>query len=290
MSDRKVGVVAECVCDLPRSMLDDLDIQIVYFLIKTDSGVFTDTNEITAENIWEYMRRTGKCPVSSAPGPEVYQDIFTQSLKKYDEVILVAISSGISASCDNAAKAVCNMGEDGKRVHIFDSGHLSTGLGHLVIKAAQMAADGETAAKILSELGELKNRISTSFVVDSVECLYRNKRISEQVKKFCDRFHLHPVLAMKNGVLTLKGVIFGDFEKACVRYVARELKHPDRIDRKRLFLTHAYCAARIREKLKEEIMKRCPIEELIVTEASATISSNCGMNAFGVLYVKTKED
>ncbi len=290
MSGQKIGIVAECVCDLPKSMLDELDIQIVYFLIKTESGVFTDTNEITADNIWEYMQVSGKTPVSSAPSPEAYQDIFTQSLKKYDEVILVAISSGISASCANAEKAVCNMGKDGEKVHIFDSGHLSTGLGYFVIKAAQMAADGEAAAKILYELGELKNRVSTTFVVDSVDCLYRNKKISGQVKKICDRFHLHPVLVMKNGILTLKSVLFGNYEKVCVRYLARELKFPGRIDRTRLFLTHAGCSVKKIERLKEEIMKRCQTEELIVTEASATVSSNCGPNAFGVLFVKKKEN
>lgn len=290
MSGQKIGIVAECVCDLPKSMLNELNIQIVYFLIKTESGVFADTNEITADNIWEYMQVSGKCPVSSAPSPEVYQDIFTKSLKKYDEVILVAISSGISASCDNAKKAICNMGKDGEKVHIFDSGHLSTGLGYLVIKAAQMAADGETAEKILNELGELKNRISTTFVVDSVDCLYRNKKISERVKKICDRFHLHPVLVMKNGVLTLKSVLFGNYEKVCARYLVRELKYPEKIDRTRLFLTHAGCSTKKIEILKEEIMKRCHAEELIVTEASATVSSNCGPNAFGVLFVKTKEN
>ncbi len=290
MSGRKVGIVAECVCDLPKSMLEDLDIQIVYFLIKTERGIFTDTNEITADNIWEYMQESGKCSVSCAPSPEVYQDIFTQSLKEHDEVILVAISSGISESCDNAGKAVCNMGKDGEKVHIFDSGHLSTGLGHLVIKAAQMAAEGESAAKILYELGELKNRISTTFVVDSVDYLYRNKKISEQMKKICNRLHLHPVLVMKNGVLTLKSVLFGDYEKAGVRYLARELKYPDKIDRKRLFLTHAGCSIKKIERLKEEITKRCQMEELIVTEASAAVSSNCGPNTFGVLFVKTKAD
>ncbi len=290
MSGQKTGIVAECVCDLPKSMLDELDIQIVYFLIKTESGVFTDTNEITADNIWEYMQVSGKAPMSSAPSPETYQDIFTQSLKKYDEVILVAISSGISASCANAEKAVCNMGKNGEKVHIFDSGHLSTGLGYLVIKAAQMAADGAAAAKILYELGELKTRVSTTFVVDSVDCLYRNGKISGQVKKICDRFHLHPVLVMKNGILTLKSVLFGNYEKVCVRYLARELKYPGKIDRTRLFLTHAGCSVKKIERLKEEIMKRCQTEELIVTEASATVSSNCGPNAFGVLFVKKKEN
>ena len=49
------------------------------------------------------------------------------------------------------------MGSEGKRVHIFDSQHLSTGLGILVLRAAELANKGFGSEKILAELDELKN-------------------------------------------------------------------------------------------------------------------------------------
>ncbi len=286
MSEQKVGIIAECVCDLPKSYLREHNIDIVYFVIETDSGIFTDTDEITAENVLSYMQAGGKKSKSSAPAPEVYKGAFEKKLDKYDEVILVAISSELSYSCANAEKAVLEMGETGKRVHIFDSKHLSTGLGHLVMKAAETAESGLSANEIFLELEELRDRISTSFIAESVDFLYRNGRVSEKIKKICDAFNIHPVLAMKDGKLILKSVCFGKYEKACSRYIRRELKNPDKIDKKRAFLTYAGCGVKMLERVRNEIYGRCRFEKLIQTKASATISSNCGPGSFGILFIR----
>ncbi len=288
MSEQKVGIIAECVCDLPKSYLADHHIDIVYFLIETDSGVFTDTDEITAENILGYMQSGGKKSKSSAPEPEVYRKVFEKNLKKYDELLLVAISSGISRSCPNAEKAVSEMGEMGKRVHIFDSKHLSTGLGHMVMKAAETAESGLSAEEIISELADLRDRVSTSFITENVDFLYRSGKVSEKVKKICGTFHIHPVLAMKNGKLALKSVGIGKYEKACSRYIRSELRKADTIDKKRAFLTHAGCSVKMLERVKSEISGKCRFESLVQTKASATISSNCGPNSFGVLFIRNK--
>ncbi len=286
MPEQKVGIVAECVCDLPKSYIAEHNIDIVYFLIETDSGVFTDTDEITAENILGYMQSGGKKSKSSAPEPNAYKKIFEENLKKYDEIILVAISSGISLSCENAEKAVSEMGEMGKNVHIFDSLHLSTGLGHLVMKAAESAESGLSAKEIISELEELRDRVSTSFITENVDFLYRSGKVSEKVKKICSTFNIHPILAMKNGKLTLKSVGLGKYEKACFRYIRSELKQSDKIDKKTAFLTYAGCSVKMLERVKNEINSRCRFEKLIQTKASATISSNCGPNSFGVLFIR----
>ncbi len=289
MPKQKVGIIAECVCDLPKSYLQEHNIDIVYFVIETDSGVFTDTDEITAENILNYMRAGGKKSKSSAPVPEVYKSVFEKNLKKYDEVILVAISSGISLSVDNAKKAASEMGENGERVHIFDSKHLSTGLGHLVIKAAESAEIGLSAEEILLSLNELRDRISTSFITENVDFLYRSGKVSEKIKQICTTFNIHPVLAMKDGVLTLKSISIGKYEKACARYIRGELRDSDQIDKKRAFLTYAGCSLKMLERVKKEINSKCRFEKLILTKASATISSNCGPNSFGILFIRNND-
>ncbi len=72
MEKKKVGIIAECVCDLPLNIIEAYDISIVYFLVETDSGVFADTYEITAENIIGYMEAGGKKSKSSAPSVVLY--------------------------------------------------------------------------------------------------------------------------------------------------------------------------------------------------------------------------
>lgn len=286
MSDRKVGIVAECVCDLPKSYLAEHNIDIVYFLIETDSGVFTDTDEITEENILRYMQSGGEKSLSSAPEPNAYKKIFEANLKKYDEIILVAISSKISLSCKNAEKAISEMGEDGKRIHIFDSAHLSTGLGLMIMKAAELAEKGSSVKEIVASLEELRDRVSTSFIVVNADYLCRSGKVSEKVKKLCGLLGIHPILAMKDGKLTVKSVCFGDYEKASLRYIRRELKNPGQIDKRIAFLTSAGCSVKKLERIRNEINGKCRFDSLIQTKASATVSSNCGPGSFGILFIR----
>lgn len=288
MSLRKTGIVTDCTCDLPRNYLREHNIGIIYFLIETDSGVFTDTDEITAENILSYMDSGGVISVSSPPPVQEYADVFGNSLKNYDEIIFIATGSGCSVSCDRGAEALKIMGADAERVHVFDSGHLSTGLGHIVVNAVEMAESGCGADEIVTELSGLKERVSTTFLTVNADYLYRNGRASERVKRLCDTFGIHPILMMKNGSIALKSVMIGNYEKASIRYVRRELKKADRINGRRIFVTHAGCSKKDIDRIIEEIYKKCSAQELIVTKASATVSSNCGPGTFGVLFINER--
>lgn len=286
MDKKKVGIIAECVCDLPKSTLNSCGVDILYFLVETENGVFTDTDEITAENVIFHMENGGKKTKSAPPPPDVYCKAFEKSLKRYDEVILVAISSHISHSCENAKKAVKLMGDEGKKVHIFDSEHLSTGLGFFVLRAAELANQGCTSYQILSELKAMRSRVYTSFLAKNADYLYRNGLVPAYVKKICSALSIHPVLAMKNGDIRLKTVIFGNYEAACKYYVRMMVKGRKKINQKCAFVTHVGCSVKMLRVITAEVEKYCRFDELNVTDASATISSNCGPGTFGVIFVR----
>ena len=283
---KKICITTDCVCDLPDEMLRDNDIDIVYFYIDTDTGRFRDRSEITAQNIFEYLKNGGKKSVTGAPPPEEFVEVFSKKLKIYDEVIHIATGNKISASVANSKAAVERMGSLGERVHIFDSGHLSTGIGHIVLKAAEMVKNGvNDSEKILAELEKMREMVSSSFMADSADYLYRNGKVSKAVQVICSIFNIHPVLAMKNGYLELKSIQIGNYEKSALRYVRKELKG-NKIRTDRLFITHAGCTANDIKLVRKEVSRVMKFDSVIVTKASATVSGNSGPRTFGVLYVK----
>ncbi len=284
--NKTICITTDCVCDLPNEMLKEYGIDIVYFYIETDTGRFRDVSEITAQNIFEYLKNGGQKSMTTAPAPDEFIQVFTKKLKSCDEVIHIATGSEISASVRNSQTAVERMGEAGKRVHIFDSGHLSTGIGHIVLKAAEMVRNGvDDSERILAELEKMRGMVSSSFMADRADYLYRNGRVSKAVQIICTIFNIHPVLAMKNGFLGLKSVQIGNYEKSALRYIRKELKTPN-IRTDRLFITHAGCTASDIKLIKSEVSRIMKFDSVIVTKASATISGNSGPRTFGLLYVK----
>lgn len=282
---KRIGITADCVCDLPDEYLKVHDIDILYFYITTETGRFRDGFEITAGNILEYLENDGKWAKTNEPAPFEYKEFFGNSLKKYDEIIHISISSHVSGSCKNAAAALELMGDMKDRIHVIDSEHLSTGMGHMIIKAVEMRDGGSSSAEIIQELDRMKSKVSTSFITMSADYLYRNGRVDKRIRDLTVALRLHPVLCMKNGKMSLKGVRIGNYDKAVLRYVRSELKKHRKINRRRLFITHADCSVRTVAEVRAQAEKYCSFDEIVVTKASATVSGNCGPGAIGVLFV-----
>lgn len=280
---KKIAITSDCVCDLPEEMLEECEVEVIHFYITTDHGCFKDMDEITSVNIVEYFENGGQHIFTEAPKPKEYEEFFERILEKYDEVIHIVISPSISKSYQYASEAIVKF--QGK-VHLFDSGHVSTGIGHFVLKAVQMVKEGKDTKEIINVLSKMKKKVSTSFIVENVDYLYQTRRVSKFVRDICNVFKIHPVLHMKNGAMTLKTVEIGSYEKSVMRYIHRALRNSTNIDKRRAFITHCNCSVKLITKIKWEIKERCNFDELIVTKASATVSSNCGANTIGVIFVR----
>ncbi len=285
MQNKKICITTDCVCDLPEELLKRYNIELVYFYIETDYGRFRDRDEITAQNIFEYLLNNGNKTLTKAPPTEEFKAFFEKKLKEYDEVIHIAISSKLSLCVDNCLKAAGQLGEDGKRVHVFDSRHLSTGLGLLVLHAARLAEEGVDVTTIIKELETMRVKVSTTFMARNADYLYRNGKVNRGVMKLCKLFNIHPVLTMRDGLIKIKSFKIGDYQRSAIRYMRQELEHKEKIQKDRIFITHAGCSVSEMRLFSRTVKDYGYFEEVIVTNASATISGNCGPGTFGLLFV-----
>lgn len=283
MNQKKICITADCVCDLPDETLKAHNIEIVYFYIITDTGVFRDVDEITADNIFEYQSGGGRSETSSAP-PDDFAGFFRRKLKRCDEIIHIAVSSKISRSVSNCYEAKELLGEDGARLHIFDSEHFSTGMGILALRAAELVEEGRDVAYILDELEELRDKISTTFIANNAEYLYINGKVGKGLKNICSLFSIHPVLEVKEGVLKLKTVEIGNYEKCLLRYVRKQLKRSDTVNKSLVFITQAGCSVNDVKLVRREVNRLIDTNIKNVTKASATISVNCGPRTVGLFF------
>ena len=286
---KRIGITVDCVCDLPEDYLKANDIDVVFYHITTSAGKFRDGDEITSENILEYLGEGGAKSETSPPSPEEYRDVFENALERYDEIVHFSLSDKLDGPVQCALGALKIMGENWKRVTIVDSENMSTGMGHMIMKAVEMRDGGSSSAEIAKAAEEMKSVISISFITKNVDYLYRNGRVSKGVKNLCSFLSIYPVLTVKDGELALKTIEMGNHEKAIMRYIRSRLKNSSRIEQNRLFITHAGCSVRMLSKIKTEVERLCHFDEVIVTKASATVSSNCGPGTVGLIFVYKKD-
>jgi len=283
--EKKVLITTDNVCDLPEEILKEYNIPAIHFYIATDHGCFRDLDEITSGNVIEYFENGGMHIATMAPSVEDYEEFFENVLDKRecDEIIHITITSVHSRATECATKASEKFQG---RIHVFDSRHLSVGVGHLVLKATELAEAGGTREEILRALEELREKVCTSFIAENADYLYRNKRVSKLVKNACEYFYIHPILGMRKGMLYLKSLRFGTYEKAIVKYAQKQLRSAGKIDSRRVFIVHANCSVKMVSLVKNAVQAQSFFEEILVVKASATITSNCGVNAMAVIFVK----
>ena len=283
---KKIQITTDCVCDLPKEFLDHYDIRTMYCYVHTDKGRFCDINEITSDNLLEYLATDEGKAKSQTASVEEFETFFSNALGVGEKVIHVTTAQKVG----NGYKVAMAAAQGFDNVIVVDSGHLSSGLGLMVMRAAHLVSRGLTVDEIVKDLEVMKNKIATSFIVPSAESLYRNGKISNNVKRICEVFNLHPIIYLKKSKFSFAGVKCGSMKTAYTDYIRQNFKGKKNIDTRLLFITYAGCSTKQLKEFKEEVLKYQKFERIEFQKASATISSNCGLGAMGVLYIKKGKD
>ncbi len=280
-----VKVTADSTCDLSAQIIERYQIGIIPLSVTLGDQTFKDGLEMNVEDIYAYVERTGSLPKTSAVNIQEYMDVFRQYVNDGYEVVHINLSSEFSSTYQNA----CLAAEETGHVHVVDSRNLSTGQGLIVMKAAEMAAAGKSAEEIYEACTEMTARVEASFVIDSLNYLYKGGRCSALSAFGANLLKIKPSIVVKDGRMTPEKKYRGAFEKVILHYVRDCLEGREDIDDTRIFITHTRCSKKCVEDVRNAVMTYAPaFKEIIETTAGSTITTHCGPNTLGILFVRKK--
>ena len=272
-------ISADSVADLPGEMTDKYRIAVMPYRVVTEGGEFIDGQETGTDGVLSYIRR-GKRAHSEAPAIAEYEAFFAEQLTKAQYVIHLTMSGKVSKGYKNALEA----SESFDNVEVIDTGHLSSGMGLIVLRAAEYAAGGMSWEEVTERIRQIRSQVRTSFIVDDTEYLLRAGRISPRINTICKAFMVHPVLVLKNSKMMVGAIKIGTQKTVWRKYVESILKNTARIDKRILFITHAGLSFEELQEIEKIVRKKIDFEKIIYQKASPAISINCGMGAFGILF------
>ena len=279
---KQIIISSDSTCDLSRELIDRYNIRILPMGVTLGDNSYRDGVDITPDDLYAYVEKTGQLPKTSAINMAENADYFEELTRDGSAVIHFTISASMSATYNNARMAA----EDFEDVYVVDAKNLSTGSGLLVLAAAEMAQQGLEAKEIAQKVSELADYVDASFVVDNLEYLAKGGRCSAVAAFGANLLQLKPCISVKNGAMGVSKKYRGKFEKVLPTYVAEKLANGDDIDLERVFVTHAGCDPQLVESIVELVKNTLPFKEVLVTRAGCTVSSHCGANTLGVLFVR----
>ena len=278
----KVIIASDSTCDLNQELIQRYQIRIIPLGVTLGEKQYTDGVDITPDDIYAHYAATGQLPKTSAVNIAEFDDFFRKNTADGSSIVLFTISSDMSSTCSNAKIAA----EEYENVYVIDTQSLTTGMGLLVIAAAEMAAVGKSAEEIAAHCTELSTRIDASFVVDDLEFLHKGGRCSAVAAMGANLLQLKPCICVKDGKMGVGKKYRGKFATVLEKYIAEQIGDGSKVDLTRIFITHGGCDPELMDRCVAQVKAAADFKEVHLTRTGCTVSSHCGRNTVGILFLR----
>ena len=279
---QSVVITSDSTCDLSQELLDRYDIPVIPLTITLGEDTFLDGSSFTPLDMYARYKQDGTLPKTSAPSVQEFLDFFSQFTEKGCEVVHLDISSELS----NTYNAACMAAEELCHVHVVDSRMLSTGVGLLAIEGAECRDRGMGAQEIAEHLRGLTGKVQTSFVLDTLQFMWKGGRCSAVSALGANLLSLKPGLEMKDGKLGVYKKYRGNIKNVYKQYVKERLQGR-RVRPGHVFITES---GEVDDAVLEEIFalvrETIPVQEIHHTMAGCTVSTHCGPKTLGILFIE----
>ena len=278
----KIIITSDSTTDLGEELIARYGVKILPLKVALGDKTYIDGVNVNPDMIYAHYNEMGELPQTAAPNLAECIDFFKAFTDEGYAVVHFTISSDMSSSYSNAAIAA----QEFDNVHVVDTHNLSTGGGLLVVTACEMAQKGMAAEEIAKTCRDMTDRVSASFIVDDLTFLHKGGRCSALAALGANLLKLKPCIEVSGGKMDVSRKYRGKFEKVLPQYIADQLGDVSRIETDHIFVTHAGCDEEICQMCAEEVRKLVNVKEVHITRAGCTISSHCGRNTLGVLFIR----
>lgn len=264
-------IVADSCCDLTPELKKEMDVISVPLTMTLGSVSYTDDETLDMPAFMAAMKACKERIGSAAPSPGMYYDAFRNS----EESFAVTLSANLSASYSSAMLGKSLAEEDGKNVHVFDSKSASAGEVLIVMKLHELIRSGLSRLEIIERVERFIKNMKTYFVLDNVDTLRKNGRLSRIAGTIVSVLHLRPIMgADSEGHISLHANAQG--WKQALKKLADTIEASGKpTEGERMVITHCNNPT-MAETLKSVIEERYHFSEILVlpTRGLSSIYAN----------------
>ena len=257
-------IVADSSCDLNKDLEKRLDIRLVPFSIEVEDKKFTDDKDLEVNNLIRAMNKSPNPVKTSCPSP----GDFAVEYLDMDSVFAVTISSKLSGTYNSAflARDMILEKNPEKFIHVFDSKSASVGETLVAIKIQEMIEQNLKNLDIVEKVEKYIGEMKTFFILESLDNLIKNGRISKTKGLVANILNLKPIMGDDgDGNIQLVENNRGS-KKAFKRLVEIIGETGERLEEKTLGIAHANALEKA-ENLKDEIEKLYNFKEIFIVKA-----------------------
>ena len=263
-------IVVDSCCELPEELKHDPRYEIVPLtLIVGDSYERLDDDGFDQK---EFLRAVAECPVSpksACPSPEKYMEAYRTDA---DHVYVVTLSSKLSGSYNSAVlgKNLYHETYGETQIYVVDSRSASCGETQIAMQIARWEDEGMGYEEITEKIEKFTDGMHTYFVLDNLDTLRKNGRLSGVKALVASTLSIKPVMAGDQGSIVQLGQSVG-IKKALAKMVDYVVRDVVDAEKKCLMITHCNNPERA-NSVKEQILAKVKFKDVLIMD-TAGISS-----------------
>ena len=263
-------IVVDSCCELPEELKGDPRFEIVPLGIEVGDWHIQDD---AGFNQAEFLKKVAECPTcprSSCPSPDRYKQSFDCDA---EHIYVVTLSANLSGSHNSAVlgKNLYEEKHNDKKIHVVDSKSASCGEAQIALKAMELEEQGLSFEEIVKRLEDFRDEMNTYFVLNNLETLRKNGRLTGVKALVASTLNIKPVMgATAEGTIIQLGQAIG-FKKALQKLADTVVQGTKNPQKKCLMITHCNNPAKA-ESVRQMILEKVQFADSRILD-TAGISS-----------------
>ena len=273
-------IIGDSCLDLTEEMKRDSRFQMVPLTLQVGSAQVVDDEEFDQKKFLGLVKAGPECPKTACPSPETYKEAYEQA--EAEAVFVITLSGHLSGSNNSAVLAKRLFEEeraekqitDNKRVEVIDSLSASAGELNIALYIQGLCEAGLEFDEVVKRALEFRDRMHTYFVLETLDTLRKNGRLSGLQAFFATALNIKPVMGADKGTIIkldqARGINKG-LQRMCDIAVQEAGDSADKV----AVIAHCNNAQRA-DYVKAELAKRAKFKEIVITETAGVATVYAG--------------
>jgi len=279
-------IVMDSAGDLPVEWISKYEIEVIPINVHMGNEVFLEDVDLTIDQFYNWVKKTGKVPKTSQPSPQQYINFYREIAQPGDVILSIHLTSKLSGTFESAVLAARELEDEAFQIIPFDT-LAGTGIqGYMCREAREMDRRGASVEKILERICQIRDNTQVIFTVDSLEFAQKSGRVQMIESILASILKIKPIITLKKGTLAVADKV--RTRKSSLEFILQEMSQ--RMGKKLInaAIIHADDLATALE-ISEKIEKILNIKDLFIEDLSVAIATHLGPGTVGIVAYPVEE-
>ena len=262
-------IIVDSCCELPKELWGDERLEVIPLGLEVGDYHILDDDSFDQAEFLKKVAEYPKCPKSSCPSPERFREAYHVEA---EHIYAVTLSSHLSGSYNSAVlgKNLYHEKYGDKQIHVIDSESASCGETQIALKLMELEEKGLPFEEIVRQIEVFRSNVHTYFVLDNLETLRKNGRLSSVKALVASTLSIKPVMAGDKGVIVQRGQSIG-INKALGKMADMVVSEAEDAKNRILMISHCNAPGRA-ELVRDMIMEKAAFQKVVIMDTRGVSS------------------